>query len=179
MNKWTVYSHITPSGKMYIGITGTDVIKRWNYGNGYRSCTLFNKAIEKYGWENIQHDVIASNLTEQEAKNFEQLLIRGLELNNPKFGYNITMGGETTNGLRHTDEAKLKVSISNSGENNGRARSVRCITTGEVFGTVTEASKKYHVDRYNLALNCSGRRDHCGTLNGQKLQWEYYKGETK
>ena len=43
MNKYKVYMHICPNGKKYIGITQQDVLKRWNYGNGYKGCVLFYK----------------------------------------------------------------------------------------------------------------------------------------
>ena len=46
MNKYKVYMHICPNGKKYIGITQQDVLKRWNYGNGYKGCVLFYKAIK-------------------------------------------------------------------------------------------------------------------------------------
>ena len=55
MNKYKVYMHICPNDKKYIGITQQDVLKRWNYGNGYKGCVLFYKAIKKYGWKNIEH----------------------------------------------------------------------------------------------------------------------------
>ena len=32
---WTVYRHIAPSGKVYIGITCQKPEYRWNNGNGY------------------------------------------------------------------------------------------------------------------------------------------------
>ena len=37
MNNYTVYMHVSPSGKRYIGITGQDVKKRWGNGIGYES----------------------------------------------------------------------------------------------------------------------------------------------
>lgn len=32
VNKWTVYRHTSPSGKVYIGITSQNVERRWNSG---------------------------------------------------------------------------------------------------------------------------------------------------
>lgn len=49
---WTVYMHISPSGKRYIGVTSkTNVEDRWRNGKGYQKCPYFYKAIQKYGWE--------------------------------------------------------------------------------------------------------------------------------
>ena len=38
----------------------------------------FWNAIEKYGWDNFDHEIIASNLTLKEANQFETLLITKL-----------------------------------------------------------------------------------------------------
>ena len=44
-NFYTVYKHTSPSGKVYIGITGKKVEERWEYGYGYRK-QVFGKAIK-------------------------------------------------------------------------------------------------------------------------------------
>lgn len=89
---WTVYRHISPSGKVYIGITSREVIKRWNNGNNYKMCSIFQKAILKYGWDNIKHQVLFTNLTERRAKDLEVDLIRHYK--NLAISYNITDGGD-------------------------------------------------------------------------------------
>ena len=75
-------------------MTKQDVEIRWQNGNGYIYNSYFYNAIKKYGWENISHEIIASNLTEEEACNFEKLLIKKLKSNIRNFGYNLTTGGE-------------------------------------------------------------------------------------
>ena len=45
---YCVYMHVTPNNKRYIGITSTDPIKRWHYGNGYKQHSYFFNAIKKY-----------------------------------------------------------------------------------------------------------------------------------
>ena len=91
---WTVYAHIAPNGKMYVGITSQKPENRWRDGYGYQRNTHLWNAIKKYGWENFQHEIIASNLTQEEAGNMERILIRDLDLMNPKHGYNMSIGGE-------------------------------------------------------------------------------------
>ena len=44
---WTVYEHITPSGKRYIGITSQKPEKRWSNGRGYDKGSAFRRAIDK------------------------------------------------------------------------------------------------------------------------------------
>lgn len=73
---WSVYIHITPSNKYYVGITSKEPCERWRNGFGYYSQKYFYNAIQKYGWDNIYHEIVASNLTKEEANNFEKLLIQ-------------------------------------------------------------------------------------------------------
>ena len=52
---------------------------------------------------------------------------------------------------------------------------IRCITTGEVFNSATEARKKYNTGKH-ISSCCTGKRKYSGKLeDGTKLQWEYYK----
>lgn len=104
--KWTVYMHIVPkeiSGydwdKYYVGITSQSVQARWGNGSNYVGCVHFNRAIQKYGWENIKHKIIMEDLTKAEACSFEKKLIKELNSNDYNYGYNITDGGEGCSGL--------------------------------------------------------------------------------
>jgi len=54
MNNYTIYIHKNKiNGKVYIGQTGQDPKKRWDNGNGYKTCSRFWNAIQKYGWDNF------------------------------------------------------------------------------------------------------------------------------
>lgn len=102
---WTVYRHISPSGKVYVGITGRSVEKRWyNPLNAYRSCTVFYNAIKKYGWDNIKHEILFNNINFISAKLIEIDLIWYYKKLN--ISYNITDGGEGM--LGHRVESLLK-----------------------------------------------------------------------
>lgn len=113
--KWTVYIHIVSkelSGyehdKYYVGITSLSTKVRWrSNGSGY-SKQIFYYAIQKYGWDNIEHFVIAENLTKDEAILFEKKLIYILDSNNNKYGYNLTDGGEGSCGHSHSKETREK-----------------------------------------------------------------------
>ena len=71
MNNYTVYMHVSPSGKRYIGITGQSVERRWGNGTGYKNCISFNRAIAKYGWDNIKHIILYSGLSKEDAERKE------------------------------------------------------------------------------------------------------------
>jgi group I intron endonuclease len=110
MNKYKVYMHICPNDKKYIGITQQDVLKRWNYGNGYKGCVLFYKAIKKYGWKNIKHIILFDNLEKNEAEKKEKELIKECKTNDKNYGYNICLGGNGTPNHYVSEEVRLKIS---------------------------------------------------------------------
>lgn len=125
-NKWTVYVHIIPKeisnydyDKYYVGITSMKPRRRWGSdGRGYKNNKHFYNAIQKYGWNNIEHNIVAENLTENEACNIEKTLIHKLDTCNSKYGYNHNTGGSGCNGHIYTDDERKILSIRMSGENN-------------------------------------------------------------
>lgn len=114
MNNYTVYKHTTPSGKVYIGITSKDVKKRWLNGRGYARNEHFWNAIKKYGWDNIEHTILVTGLSKEEASEVEKFYIALFRSHEPKHGYNLTEGGET--GIVHTMESRRKLSESRKGQ---------------------------------------------------------------
>ena len=141
MDNWSVYKHTTPSGKIYIGITHKKPEYRWNSGRGYKTNTHFYKAIQKYGWDEIIHEIIATGLTEPEALKLEHDLIISLKAYDKQYGYNKALGGhiqseasrkqigETrkargytspTKGKHLSEETRKKISEANKGNKKGR-----------------------------------------------------------
>lgn len=105
-----IYCHTAPNGKRYIGQTSKSPEKRWQNGRNYRTCTYFNHAIEKYGWENIRHDILAICHTKQMASLIEKHLIAFFDTQNPERGYNLTSGGEGAPGVIVSDETRALLS---------------------------------------------------------------------
>ena len=93
-NNYTVYMHVSPSGKKYVGITGDSPKNRWDSGHGYRRNPHFWNAIQKYGWNNFEHLILYTDLTKDEAKEYEIKLIKEYNLTNKKYGYNVSEGGD-------------------------------------------------------------------------------------
>ena len=115
--KYCVYVHTNKiNGKMYVGQTCQKPERRWNKGGGYRPETYFGKAIAKYGWDNFEHEIVASNLTKEEADNFEILLIKELNTQNRSYGYNLTAGGEGSSGCVRNEEWRAKQSEAHKGK---------------------------------------------------------------
>lgn len=105
--KYTVYKHTTPNGKVYIGITSIQPLKRWDNGRGYKG-QFFGRAINKYGWENIQHDILFTDLTKEQAEQKEIELILLYKSNQREYGYNIDNGGNVKGKI--SEETRKKMS---------------------------------------------------------------------
>ena len=66
-----------------------------------------------------------------------------------------------------------KAKNANKGRNKPNARSVICITTGDIFSNATDAANTFHIDTSSLIKCCKGKIKHCGERNGEKLVWQY------
>lgn len=76
-NTYCVYIHLNKiNNKSYIGITCQNPLIRWQGGRHYKTCPHFNRAIQKYGWNNFEHFIFQDNLTQQKANDIERLLIK-------------------------------------------------------------------------------------------------------
>ena len=113
MGNYTVYRHVAPNGKMYVGITGRKPYKRWKGGYGYQHNDYFFHAIQKYGWDNFRHDILLTGLTAEQASLAERLFIGYWKTNDVNHGYNFESGGLTL--CEHSDISKQKMSISRKG----------------------------------------------------------------
>lgn len=119
MNNYTIYYHTFPNGKMYFGQTCLKPEVRWGKnGSGYKTQKLMWRAIQKYGWDNIDHRIISIGLDKEEADFQEMFYISSYRTNEPEFGYNLTDGGGGSVGYKLSEEARKKISEANKGELN-------------------------------------------------------------
>ena len=111
--KYIVYIHTNRiNKKRYVGITSQKPDERWRHGEGYKHCVLFYRAIQKYGWDSFDHEIVADNLTQKEAEDMEMFLIAEFNSNCKESGYNISEGG---NAPKLTEETKKKISETHLG----------------------------------------------------------------
>lgn len=142
---YTVYQHKNKiNGKIYIGITMQKPEQRWRYGEGYKSSPHFYAAIQKYGWDNFEHNILFQNLTKEEACKKEQELIAKFNSINREFGYNSTSGGEI---FVMNEETKQKISQAMMGNKNGLGHPCseekkRKISKAQKGRTLTEEHKQ-------------------------------------
>lgn len=111
--KFYIYKHTNKiNGKVYIGQTCQKPENRWLEGEGYKGCTYFYHAIQKYGWGNFEHEILFEGLTLEEANRIEEELISQYNSTNSDKGYNLRSGG--LNNL-HNDSSKEKMSKAKKG----------------------------------------------------------------
>lgn len=91
---YAVYKHIVPNGKVYIGITKDLPEIHWHHGAGYKENQAFWKDILAYGWNNIKHEILFTDLSKEEAKKKENELILKHKSNDKNFGYNSKLNGD-------------------------------------------------------------------------------------
>lgn len=178
MENWSVYIHIVPNGKVYVGITSKDPKYRWNYGHGYRKCKRFWNAIVKYGWQNIKHDVLYDGLTKYEAESIERKLIADYCSTNPKYGYNIMPGGDVTQGFQAWNKGLPKEQSHLYGKPKPLevrkkiaktlSKPVECVELKLVFESVQSASKSLNIHSSNIS-RCLHGRGH--TAGGHHWRW--------
>lgn len=129
---YTVYKHTFPNNKVYIGITSQSVSRRWRNGEGYRNKQqLIYRAILKYGWNNIKHEILFTGLDREQAEAKEIELIKLYNSTDKRYGYNTESGGNVNKTLSqitrekirqanlgkcHSEDTKLKISKANRGK---------------------------------------------------------------
>ena len=88
---YIVYKHTCPNGKVYIGITSN--YARRCVPSNYKHNIRWTRAINKYGWKDIKHEILFENLTKEEACQKEIELIALHKSTDQRFGYNVNLGG--------------------------------------------------------------------------------------
>lgn len=148
------------NGKKYIGQT-KDIRRRCHPSN-YKSCSKFYAAIEKYGYENFDFEILEKDLTIDEANIKEEEYI--FNLNTIQNGYNIKSGG--LNNI-YSEESKKK--MSNKCKTKQR---IRCIETNKEYNSAMEIERELGYANSNIIACCLGK-----THTAYGYTWEYIDKE--
>ena len=144
------------NNKVYIGQTGQNVYKRWQNGKHYESCPYFNRAIQRYGWNNFDHIIWATGLTLEEANHLEELLIKLFDTTNPDIGYNIRSGG---NNSQQSEESIKK-----------RCKAVYCVELNKSFDSIKLASLTTGTSASHIGECCKNKRKSAGGYHWHYLE---------
>lgn len=150
--KWILYAHITPSKKVYIGITSRVPEIRWG-SNGSKYLlknkegryvhAIFASSILKYGWENIRHIIVKEELSYYEAQKYEIKYIKYYKKLSRSL--NITDGGEGFRGgkFTHSERSKYLIRLHHRRENSLETRmKIRNTLLGSKFSDERKAHCK-------------------------------------
>ena len=168
---YIVYQHKNKiNGKIYIGITSRKPEERWgSNGCNYKTSPHFYSAIQKYGWDNFEHNILFTNLTKEQACLKEQELIKEFNSMNREYGYNSTSGGEI---FTMNEETKQKISQSMMGNKNGLGH----VCTEEKKQKISEAQKgRKFTEEHKQKLSDAAKNRHvpCSEEKKKTLSQNY------
>lgn len=165
IKKYIVYCHIFPNGKRYVGITSQKPSERWRNGNGYKGSTAVYRAINKYGWHNIEHRILYENLSKVEAEKLEIKLIKEWNTLSPN-GYNLCEGGNLVSGHKVSDKTKKYLRKINLGKKYSKevkkkqtiahSEKIVCLDTGKIYDGCREAARLTGGDKDGIRLCVKG-----------------------
>ena len=175
--KWSVYVHTNKiNGKRYVGITSEKPSTRWGRGSHYTGCRYFYFAVQKYGWDNFDHEIIISGISKRLAEEMERGLIEHYKTRDRKYGYNIQVGGISNGGL--SPEGLQSIRDCNTGVN---AKNRKSVVVFDSFGkkvqefcTIRDASIFLHVTDGWLNQHIYSRH---GTCSGHIVRLKSDVGE--
>lgn len=149
---FSVYMHISPNGKRYIGITKQKPTKRWQNGGGYKNQPFMWKAIKKYSWNNIKHEILFTDLTKEEAEQKEIELIAKYKTTNSRYGYNVSNGGNCLGTLSDVTKEKIR------NANLGKSKSEK---TREKISVTLTGRKHTEEEKIKISYSLKENRRHC------------------
>ena len=113
--EYCVYMYTSPSGKHYVGRScNPKDVRAGKDGSGYRFCSAFWNAIQKYGWENFEYCVLEDGIRYDEIDVRENYWIEYYHSSTDENGYNLLMPFDEKK--TYTDMTRQKLSESHVGQ---------------------------------------------------------------
>lgn len=170
----------------YIG-QSRDIRRRWTghkiqLRKGQHKNLHLQRSWNKYGEENFSFDILEicpiDKLNEREVWNIKYFDT----MNN---GFNNESGGNAKKVISQESIEKSRQAHLARHDKQTRERiehrcqflykPIICLTTGEIFNSVKEATQKYHI-KACISTSCLGKQTYCGKLeDGTPLRWAYYE----
>lgn len=170
---YIIYLHRNKiNNKVYIGQTKNNPTRRWENGKGYKN-TYFGNAIQKYGWDNFEHEILETDIeTVEEANQRETYYIELYNATNRDLGYNIfkTAGGyDSTNRpvseIQRERGRELGKKVWTDPEfRKKRCQQVKCVETNQIFDCYRSAGEWCGLIYYknSFLMYFRGERQSCG-----------------
>ena len=139
------------NNKVYIGQTINEYKRKYAHKhtlNSWRS--YFHNAIKKYGYDKFVYEILEEiddvDVKELKIKldTLEQKYISVYKSNDPDFGYNLTLGGGGTLGLKQSKESNLKRS---------KAHKAKCKTLTKEQVVFLQSCNKHDYLAHHICVN--------------------------
>jgi group I intron endonuclease len=152
------------NGKKYVGQhAGNDLESYWRRNvwlaeMGYEGKRLLYRAIRKYGEDGFDVKPLVIVGTKEEMDRYEIGLIKAWDLTNPEKGYNITLGGGGSLGVKFSKETRAKMSKAREGKTMSEENRLKFIERikGNKFALGRKMSKE-HLDKI-IATHLGAKR---------------------
>lgn len=145
-----IYIHTCPNYWTYVGMSQQPK-QRWNKGEGYKENKDFYDAIQKFGWNNIKHEIVAETNYKWIAQKIERTLITHFK--NKKRSFNET-----------NIEEKLLVNKSNRKNPIKKVGQYDKVTGVKIkeFESTRIARDYTGIAEYSIKANCLGKSKTAG-----------------
>lgn len=171
------------NGKHYIGQTIHSLEKRRRiHYSKYSNCIYFHRALEKYKKEDWIWSIIDQAETAEELNNKEQYWIKYYDSKNPSKGYNLTDGGQGSQGAIITEENRKKTretmlrSVSNNySKKESKIKPIKCLETGNCYVSISEASRALGISNSSIQYSLRDPNNE----NKHKYHWILLEGEER
>lgn len=116
-------------------------------------------------WLNPQHQKEQSFRRKEYFRNHPETIetfLKNVKSKNAIQKQSLTQKEKYTQGKSHLNKI-----------NEERKKSIKCIETGEIFHSITDAANAYNINIYNLSthLNHPDKRKSCGKIKEKKMHW--------
>lgn len=149
-----IYIHTCPNMKCYVGMSISPK-NRWNNGEGYKNNKEFYKDIQKYGWNNIEHEILATTNYGWLARCLERQMISRFK--NEGLAYNMVNAEKN-----QERKSKRKIPLKRVGKYNINGELIK------EYNSVSEAWKDGNPSPSSIRACCNGKRK---TIKG--YVWKY------
>ena len=164
------------NGKVYIGRTCNSLKRRAHAdGSGYKSCTYFWNAIQKYGWENFEGEVLEERLTDKEAAKREIFYIHEYDSIDFTKGYNLLDSDYKT----YSDAVRKKVSEHSKGKVVSEETRKKLSNAKKGKKLSEETRKRMSIARRGRKLSEEARKKLSDAKKGKKLSEDHKKKLSK
>ena len=151
------------NSKSYIGVTN-NYKKRMREHSYASNQYAISRAIRKYGWNSFDSEILfVTNDCDYAYQSAEKMFIEQYESNNPNRGYNLTLGGEGTQGYNPSEETRHKMRNAKQGKTLTNEHKEK-ISKANIGRKVSDETRK------KLSKASKGRKIWC---DGQNLTNEH------